>query len=383
MGIENLMKVINEYAGTSAVKKYNISRFDNMTIAVDASGMIYQTVIAIRSSGNDMTNKKGELTSHLHGIFYKLLNFLEHKIIPIFVFDGKPPENKNRVIQNRNARRKQAIDNITELGDDVTTDNELYIKNFKKTFKPSKKDIIECQIMLDLLGIPYICAPGEADVICAWLATKCDINGKRYVKGICSDDSDMLALGAPYLFKDMGKFIRNGSQITVVSLHKTLAKMDITMDQFLNLCVLLGCDNCKNIPGVGYKTVYKNINDHTSLEKIITLYKKKKPELVDNNFDFDCIIGAKNYFKNAVNDIDKSDFVIHDHNLMLRSVQSEEFMDFMCVKHNFDVMKIESSVNKINMCYSRMNITRKNTRIYHKILQRRSVDYEFLSSDSD
>ena len=76
MGINYIIKLINQYAGSAAVKKYDFSRFDGMTIAVDASSMVYQTVLAVRSSGKDMTNKKGELTSHLHGIIFNILKFL-------------------------------------------------------------------------------------------------------------------------------------------------------------------------------------------------------------------------------------------------------------------------------------------------------------------
>lgn len=382
MGVTNLIKVINTNCGGTAIKKYDLARFTGMTVAVDASLMVYQTVLAGRAGGKDMVNKKGELTSHLNGVLQKILKFLENGIIPIFVFDGKAPDIKNKTAAKRNAKRQNALDNLTKMGPNVNILDEAYLRNFKESFRPTKEHFKECQIMLDLMGIPYICAPGEADVVCAWLASRTDPDGKRWAKGVCSDDSDMLVFGAPYLFKDMSKYLQPHSQITVVSLHKCLVKMNITMDQFIDMCVLLGCDHCDNIPKVGMAKVYPHIVDHVKLEKVIKLYKQKRPELIDT-FDFDIMIETREYFKNAVSEIDESDFVITDHNSKLRVCQSDELIDFMCVKHDLDMMKIESLVDKLKACHKKMNIVAENTGKYHKILQIRSVDYMFLPSESE
>ena len=91
----------------------------------------------------------------------------------------------------------------------------------------------------------------------------------------------------------------------------------------------------------------------------------------------------RDYFKNALNEIDESDFVITDLNSKLRMYQYEELMDFLCVKHCIDVMKIESSINRLKTYYVKMNITKENPGFYHTILQPRSENYMFLSSESE
>ena len=385
MGVEHIIKVIKKEAGAYAIKSYDLDRFDGMTVAVDASSVIYQTVIAIRSSGADLTNRKGELTSHLGGILDKLVKFLDHHIKPIFVFDGKPPEFKNKEIAKRNAIRAEAAAALKALETTDTEDPE-YIKQFKKTFRPTKEQIAELKIMLDLIGIPYIQSPGEADVMCAWLALTPDANGKRYAKVICADDSDMLAFGGPYLAKDMGKFLSPGKKITVVSLSRALKKMDMTQDQFVNLCVLLGCDHNDNIPGCGPVAAYRNASDHESLEKIIHLYKKKdrqskEPKLAD--YDFDLMLKVRDYFKTAVTEIDKSGFNVEPDNLYLRQIQDNAFIDFMCVKHGFDIIKMTSHLNKIQRAYEEMGIVRPNNKTFHKLLKPKTSGYEVLSSDSE
>lgn len=396
MGIKGLPKLISDIAGSAAVRTYKFSKFKNWTVSVDASLIIHQTVIALRSSGRDMKNSKGELTSHLHGLFYKILGFLQNGMVPIFVFDGKAPDLKNKTIEKRKLRKELAEQSLQELTD---SEDENYIKKFKQTFKPTRENIKEAQILLDLMGIPYIVAPGEADVVCAWLAARHDSNGKRYTKGVCSDDSDMLALGAPYLFKDMLRFMSKNKPVKVISLNKALVKMNLTMDQFIDMCVLLGTDYCDSIKGIGPKSAYKLIVKHGSLEKVLKYLHKddinSDGECVDGECltNEKCMIDARNYFKNALVEIDESDdFVITDDQIKLRQYQYEELIDFMCVKHGFDFTRIQTGIERLKEYYQQMNVTRENTKKYHKIIQPRSENYifqalteeiEFLPSESE
>jgi flap endonuclease-1 len=376
MGIKGLPTLIESIAGNAAVKIYKFKKFKGMAVAVDASLMMHQTVIAIRSKGKDMVNLKGELTSFLHGFFYKILTFLENDMIPIFVFDGKAPDIKNKTIAKRKNLASEAEEIMKTIVDEKS---EEYIKQFKKTFKPTKQNYKECQKLLDLMGIPYIIAPEEADTVCAWLASRHDNNGKRYVKGVCSDDSDMLPLGSPYLFKDMLKFMNGNKSVKVISLNKALVKMNLTMDQFVDLSVLLGCDYCDTISRVGPKTAYKLIVEHGSLEKVIKNLNKKNPETVDDD-NAECMVLARDYFKNALNKLDESeDFILTDDNLKLRKFQFEELMDFMCVKHNFDIIKIQNGIKRLDQCYKNMNVIRENTKQVHTILQPRSENYTFIT----
>ena len=67
-------------------------------------------------------------------------------------------------------------------------------------------------------------------------------------------------------------------------------------------------------------------------------------------------------------------------------------MDFMCVKHNFDVIRTQTGVNRLKEYHKQMNVTRENIKKVHKIIQPRSKNYifreisddiEFLSSSSN
>ena len=63
----------------------------------------------MRKSNNDyFTSKEGKIVGHINGIFYKTTNYLAVNITPIYVFDGKPPENKQNVLKNRDDKVKNA-----------------------------------------------------------------------------------------------------------------------------------------------------------------------------------------------------------------------------------------------------------------------------------
>ncbi|MDP9306549.1 MAG: flap structure-specific endonuclease, partial [Thermoproteota archaeon] len=54
-----------------------LTDLSNRTIAVDAFNTIYQFLATIRgSTGQLLTNSKGEVTSHLSGLFYRNINLL-------------------------------------------------------------------------------------------------------------------------------------------------------------------------------------------------------------------------------------------------------------------------------------------------------------------
>lgn len=378
MGIKGLPNLIKSVAGVKILK---FSKFKKIKVAIDNSLLLHQTVIAMRSSGKDMLNNNGELTSYLHGIFFKILAFLKNEISPIFVFDGKPPEMKNKTLLLRNKKKEIAIKNMEDIDD---SENEEYIKNFKQSFKITNQYIVETQLLLDLMGIPYIIAPEEADVVCAWLANRLDENGKLFVDGVCSDDSDMLPLGANYLFKDILRFMNGYKQITVINLNKTLKKMNITMDQFIDLCIMLGTDYNINLPGIGPKKSYKLIKKYKTLENIFE-YLNEGNEISDIQKNF---IEIRKYFKNSLNLIDENEnFSLSEDQLQIRKYQYNELMDFMCVKHNFDPIIIHNGIQRLEEYYNILHITRENTKKVHTIINPKlqiniSDDIEFLSSSS-
>ena len=78
-------------------------------IGVDAFNTLYQFLSTIRQKdGTPLMDSSGNITSHLSGLFYRNVRLLEHKILPIYIFDGKPPSLKEDTIKERKARKEEA-----------------------------------------------------------------------------------------------------------------------------------------------------------------------------------------------------------------------------------------------------------------------------------
>ena len=64
--------------------------------------------------------------------------------------------------------------------------------------------------------------------------------------------------------------------------QKAISGLNITHEQFVDLCILLGCDYCDTIRGVGPKTALKLIREHKSIERIVQNIDTKKFTVPDS-----------------------------------------------------------------------------------------------------
>lgn len=74
----------------------------------------------------------------------------------------------------------------------------------------------------------------------------------------------------------------NKQPILEIDLNVALCGLDITFEQFVDLCILCGCDYCSSIKGIGPKTALKLIRQYKTLEGVVQFVKrdtKKKYQL--------------------------------------------------------------------------------------------------------
>jgi flap endonuclease-1 len=98
--------------------------------------------------------------------------------------------------------------------------------------------------------------------------------GKVFAVG--TEDMDALTFGTNILLRHLTFSEARKMPIKEFHLSKVLEGLDLTMDQFVDLCILLGCDYCEKIRGVGPKSAYKLIQEHKSIEGILAKVDKKK-----------------------------------------------------------------------------------------------------------
>ena len=260
MGIHGLSKVIGDYA-PEAIKEDQIKNYFGRKVAIDASMSIYQFLIAVRSEGNMLTNSDGETTSHLMGMFYRTLRMIDNGIKPVYVFDGKPPQMKSGELAKRLERRREAqagLEEATETGNAENLD-----KYSRRTVKVTKEHNEDCKRLLKLMGVPYVDAPCEAEAQCAELCRA----GKVYGAG--SEDMDTLTFSTPVLLRHLTFSEARKMPILEVRLQPVLDGLQFTMDQFIDLCILLGCDYCDSIKGIGPKRAVELIKQHKNIETVL------------------------------------------------------------------------------------------------------------------
>jgi len=70
----------------------------------------------------EMKDEDGNLTGHLAGLMNRTIQFMEHGIKPIWVFDGKAPEMKSGELEKRKEQKIKAEEEKLEAektGDDA------------------------------------------------------------------------------------------------------------------------------------------------------------------------------------------------------------------------------------------------------------------------
>jgi flap endonuclease-1 len=329
MGIHGLAKVIGDYAA-HAIKENEIKSYFGRKIAVDASMCIYQFLIAVRQEGgNSLTNEEGETTSHLMGMFYRTIRLLENGIKPVYVFDGKPPELKGGELAKRQERRAEAQENLekaTETGDAENVD-----KFTRRLVKVTKEHGEECRKLLKLMGVPYVEAPCEAEAQCCALVK----TGKVYAVG--TEDMDALTFGGDVLVRHLTFSEAKKMPIKEFTLRKVLEGLEMSHEQFIDLCILLGCDYCDTIKGIGPKRAVDLVKEYKSIDVILEKIDKEKYKVPENWLYKEA---RQLFIKPEITDPDTID-------LKWTDPDEEGIVQYMCNEKGFNEERMRNGVKKI------------------------------------
>mmetsp|Transcript_19185 Transcript_19185/g.55834 ORF Transcript_19185/g.55834 Transcript_19185/m.55834 type:complete len:455 (-) Transcript_19185:211-1575(-) len=274
MGIKGLAKLLSDEA-PECIKEVPLSSLQGRKVAIDASMAIYQFLIAVRSGNPNtaaamLTNADGETTSHVQGMFNRTIRFLTEGIRPAFVFDGKPPQFKSGELLKRREKRdkaRAALKNAEEVGNVEEQDRQS-----KRLVRAGTKENDDCKKLLRLMGVPVIEAPCEAEAQAAALAR----SGAVYATG--TEDMDALTFRTPVLLRKMTFANASKSDVQTMEYAKAIEGLELTHDQFVDMCILLGCDYCDTIRGIGPKTALKLIREHENIEGVLEWIKREGKE---------------------------------------------------------------------------------------------------------
>lgn len=261
MGIKGLNALVKENAPGAIIASEMKSLFGRK-IAIDASMCLYQFLIAVRQQdGNMLTNESGETTSHLMGFFYRTIRMVNNGIKPCYVFDGKPPVLKGGELEKRLKRREDAEKKAEEMKETGTVE-ELQ-KFERRTVRVTRQQNDEAKKLLTLMGIPFVEAPCEAEAQCA------ELTKANKVYGAASEDMDTLCYSPTHFLRNVTAAEARKLKIEEFDINKVLEGFEMDINTFVDLCILLGCDYCETIKGIGPVTALKLIKEHQNIENII------------------------------------------------------------------------------------------------------------------
>lgn len=328
-----LNQLIKEHA-PNAFKEHQLKNLFGRKIAIDASMCLYQYLIAVRQAeGQQLTNEEGETTSHLLGMFYRTIRMVDNGIKPVYVFDGKPPVLKGGELEKRLLRKEEAIKQMENIKDEATVED--MVRYEKRTVRVTREQNQEAKKLLELMGIPYVDAPCEAEAQCAELARK----GKVFAAA--SEDMDTICYEPPFLLRHLTVAEARKLPIDQIEYSKVLESLEMDKDTFIDLCILLGCDYCETIKGVGPVTAFKLIKEHGSLDKIVEFLSAnpdKTKYKVPENWPY---TEARELFLHP--EVQNADNI----NLKWKEPDVEGLIEYMVKQKGFSEERIRSGAEKL------------------------------------
>ena len=267
-------------------KEIALSDLKGKTIAVDAFNTLYQFLTTIRQpDGTPLMDSRGNITSHLSGLFYRNLNLMQDGIKPVYVFDGKPPEMKMAEISRRKKAKEEAKEKYEEAKQKEDLDGMR--KYAGRDVKITQEVIDESKELLLAMGIPVIQAAGEGEAEASSLAKQ------RRVWASASQDFDSILYGTPVLIRNLTlsrkRKTSSGLYVDVnpekIELHSVLNKLSISLSQLICLAILVGTDyNPGGVKGLGQKRALEIVSKFESPVEIFDFVKKSEKYDLDFNW---------------------------------------------------------------------------------------------------
>jgi len=314
------------------------------TLAVDANNYLHEFTALIRKpDGQPLTDSEGRVTSHLIGLAFRTTRLLtDYGIKTIFVFDGKPPRLKEVEVEKRRTQRRKAEEEWKEA-----LSAKDYLTAFSKAVMTGRLtgDMIhDAKHLLDLMGIPWVQAPGEAEAQAAHIALKGDAWASS------SKDYDSLLFGTPRLVRYLTitgtEFLPSKGTARkllpeVIDLDALLSHHGLTRPQLVDIAILIGTDFNEGVKGIGPKTALKLVKEHGSLESLPEEIGEKLPRDLE-----------------SIRRIFLDPDVIDNYEIRWGIVQEEELYNFLCTERGFSKKRVETLLERMKKFYAQKNLGR-------------------------
>ena len=347
MGIRYLNQFLQKNANKSSIQLYNLSELSGKKIAVDISIYLYRYIAD---------------NSLIDSMYLMLILFRTNNITPVFIFDGKPPEEKKDLLQKRKTDKRNAkkeynnlkliLETNKELDDNEKKEISINMEKLKKSFITiQKNDIENVKNLIRAYGSTYYDAPGEADELCAYLTIQ------NKVWGCLSEDMDMFVYGCPRVLRYFSLLNHN---VIVYNVKDILNDLQLEQKELREICVLSGTDY--------------NINQYTKLTLLNTLKYFKKYDKVRKNIH----MNNENEYKNDNQNKNSKEQPIEFYKWLQDNYPHliDNYEGLINIYNMFDLNNYHPSKHFDNIYIQNTNIEKEQL---HKILQEDGFIFPELS----
>tara|TARA_Y100000748_G_scaffold289774_1_gene275878 strand:- start:1138 stop:2031 length:894 start_codon:yes stop_codon:yes gene_type:complete len=284
MGIKNLSKLLAKVAPACRRERV-VADYAGQRLAIDTP--IYMWKFASMTNGNPLRCFREQLRE-----------FRTHRITPMYVFDGAAaPAKLEEVARRREQRagtknamfaaRKQYL-NMRQSGGMMTRSQIRELSTAKQRYEKLRRRVQSVPTRAHYDGLRHFLreqqvaffeAEGDAEKVCAELV------GKGEADAAVTDDYDALVYMCT-LAEGSGKMVIGINRPTVVEYDVADMLREIQFDspQFVDMCILSGCDFCNKIGGVACNRAFQLVSEHGSIENILENLDPEKfsvPQIFD------------------------------------------------------------------------------------------------------
>jgi len=314
----------------------SLDKLSGKSFAIDSFNLLYQFLTTIRQpDGSPLSDSKGNVTSHLVGLFSRTAVLLQKGLSPAFVFDGKAPDLKSQERLRRKGVKEQAQKDYEAAKG--RQDLEGMKKYASRTSRLTPEMVDEAKKLITALGCPVIQAPSEGEAQAAYMAKRGD------VYATVSQDFDTLLYGAPRLVRNLsiaGKRKKTAKlgMVTVkpeiISLTGNLNSLGIDNDQLIALAMLVGTDyNIGGIRGFGPKKALDMVKKH-----------RKEFDLLFEEAEWDARFDVP---WTDVYYLIKQMPVTDEYSLQWNKPDIKKVKQLLCAAHEFSEQRVDNAIGKL------------------------------------
>ncbi|CAN7938476.1 unnamed protein product [Ixodes hexagonus] len=252
MGVTDLWRVLSPVA-----RKVQLEDLEGQTVAVDLSGWIVES--------QKISVKHHIRKPHIRNLFFRCRKLLRHGIKLVFVLEGKPPDVKMDTL----SQRSQAPSGETE---------QRIVSAERAGLQASSK---QCQELLDILGLPCIQSPGEAECTCAFL------NKQKVVDACMTEDGDAFLYGATTVYRKLSIEDKD-PHVLGYKMADVESRLGLNREKLIALAVLSGCDYSPGLHGVGKETALRFLQSlqHVDvIDRLRSWFRDPKYEMLEEKVD--------------------------------------------------------------------------------------------------